>query len=513
MLGGEFFLEPGWKKHWRGMPEFFQANLEPYQTIKVHLASPEDRELFSRLLEREITSRTRAIWYPRETIGRMSDKRFKSEEPLNPRYPVYVPTKGRWETCLTMKALDRIGVPYRAVVEEHQYKKYARVLGKDKILVQPRHDKGLVVTRNWIWDHAAASGVHRFWTMDDNIEGFYRLHQNIKTPVHDGTMLRAMEDFVERYENVPVAGMNYFMFASRKSVVPPYTLNTRVYSNMLILTGAKDPKGKLYRNEGFYNDDTDLCLRMLKDGFCTVLFNAFLIMKSTTMTVKGGMTPHYQGDGRLKMAKELKEKHPDVTTITRKWGRWQHHVDYRRFKRHNKLIAKQDPATLPEVDNFGMYLEVDAVPKPLLIGQAPSASGESGKPLEGRIGRKLAALSGMSFPDWAASCDRVNVFDEFPGKNGKGDSWDPKKAEKRADGLRGLLKGRRVVFLGKRVAKAFGESGSPILEWKRSEKLKAEVATLPHPSGIVLWWNDEDNEAAAASFLHELFGQSFFGKS
>jgi hypothetical protein len=286
---------------------------------------------------------------------------------VNPRYPIYVPTKGRWETRHTIKALDRIGVPYRAVVEAQEYDAYASVMDRRRLLVLPHRDKGLVVTRNWIWDHALASGTSRFWTMDDNIQGFYRLNRNLKTPVADGTILRVIEDFVERYENVPVAGMNYFMFASRKTVVPAFYLNTRVYSNMLIQTDVRDPRGKPYRNEGFYNDDTDLCLRMLKDGWCTVLFNAFLIFKSTTMTVKGGMTPYYlkqqenagrEADGRWRMADELRRKHPDVTGITRKWGRWQHQVNYELFKfRANKLRLKPGVVVSPGVDNYGMVLE------------------------------------------------------------------------------------------------------------------------------------------------------------
>jgi len=241
-----------------------------------------------------------------------------------------------------MKALERIGVPYRAVVEEDEAEQYIRVLGRRRVLVQPTHGRGLVVTRNWIWDHAAAFGAPRFWTMDDNIKGFYRFNRNLKTPITSGTILRVMEDWTDRYANVPISGMNYFMFCSRKEPkIPAYYLNTRVYSNMLIRTNVADREGRPFRNEGFYNDDTDLCLRILKDGrFCTALFNAFLIWKVTTMTVKGGMTPHYkdeetgrkEDDGRWKMAEELRLKHPDLTTITRKWGRWQHQVDYSRFQ-------------------------------------------------------------------------------------------------------------------------------------------------------------------------------------
>jgi hypothetical protein len=274
---------------------------------------------------------------------------------MNPRYPVFVPTKGRWESRLTIKALEKIGVPYKAVVEAQEYDNYAAVIDPANILVLPHRDKGLVVTRNWIWDYALSLGLRRFWTMDDNIKAFFRLNHNLKVPFASGTPLYAMEDFVERYTNVPIAGMNYFMFVSRKSAVPPFTQNTRVYSNMLIETDYRNPNGHPYRNEGFYNDDTDLCLRILKDGNCTILFNAFLIEKSITMTVKGGMTPHYQGDGRLRMAQELQRKHPDVTKITRKWGRWQHQVDYRPFK-NNQLVRKPGIEIPTEPNEYGMRL-------------------------------------------------------------------------------------------------------------------------------------------------------------
>lgn len=274
---------------------------------------------------------------------------------MNPRYPVYIPTKGRWKTPYTIRALEHIGVPYKAVVEPQQFDDYAAVIGERNILVLPHQDEGLVVTRNWIWDHALASGTPRFWTFDDNIRGFYRLTNNIKYRLTSGTFLYVIEDFVERYENVPIAGMSYEMFVPRKVKHPPFILNTRVYSNMLILTDARDPNGKPYRNEGFYNDDTDLCLRVLKDGYCTMQFNVFLADKIATMTVKGGMTPHYQGDGRYRMAEELRRKHPDVVKITRKWGRWQHQVDYRPFK-GNKLIRKEGVVIPDEPNEYGMKL-------------------------------------------------------------------------------------------------------------------------------------------------------------
>jgi hypothetical protein len=75
------------------------------------------------------------------------------------------------------------------------------------------------------------------------------------------------------------------------------------------------------------------------------------------MVMKGGNTDDlYQGDGRLKMAQSLQEQHPDVVKITKKWGRWQHQVDYRPFKA-NKFIPRPGFVEPTESDDYGMVLE------------------------------------------------------------------------------------------------------------------------------------------------------------
>ena len=131
---------------------------------------------------------------------------------------------------------------------------------------------------------------------------------------------------------------------------PPYYLNTRVYSCILIDNTIQ------HRWRGRYNEDTDLCIRVLKDGYCTILFNAFLQEKAGTMTLKGGNTDElYADDGRLKMAKSLQEQHPDICTITWKFGRWQHQVDYTVFAK-NKLIKKKDIVIKEGVNNYGLIL-------------------------------------------------------------------------------------------------------------------------------------------------------------
>jgi hypothetical protein len=276
---------------------------------------------------------------------------------MNPKYPVFVPTKGRHETPYTLRALRRLSIPFKAVVEPQEAEQYAGVVGSDNLIVLPHRDKGLTVTRNWIWDHAQHElKTPYFWTIDDNIRDFYRLHENMKYRMASGVFMRVIEDFAERYENLAITGMNYEMFVPRRKKKLPLTMNTRIYSNMFIRTDIP------FRNVTFFNDDTDLCLRVLKAGWCTVSFNAFLCDKIMTMQVKGGMTDYYERtDKRLEFAKELQAAHPDVVKIVWKWNRWHHLVDYRPFK-GNKLKLREGVEIPEGVNNYGMVLMRDGAP-------------------------------------------------------------------------------------------------------------------------------------------------------
>jgi hypothetical protein len=246
-------------------------------------------------------------------------------------------------------------VPYRIVIEPQEFDQYAAVIDRAKILILPFSNlgQGSIPARNWVWEHSIEQGAVRHWVLDDNIRDFKRMNKNIRIQVHDGTCFAAMEDFVDRYENVALAGPNYQMFgitANDSPGKPVFLPNTRIYSCILIKNNIP------YRWRGRYNEDTDLSLRVLKDGWCTILFNIFLCGKMTTLKMKGGNTDElYQGDGRLKMAQSLQRQHPDVVKITRKWGRWQHQVDYRSFK-GNKLKLKEGVVIPEGVNNYDMQL-------------------------------------------------------------------------------------------------------------------------------------------------------------
>lgn len=238
-----------------------------------------------------------------------------------PRYPVYVISKGRGDVCLTAQFFLRDGVPFRLVVEPQEADEYAEHFDRDLLLVTPFSNlgQGSIPARNFVWQHAIESGAERHWIFDDNIKEIWRVHKGERLRCDAAPALRTAEDFTDRYENIAVSGFNYHFFVRGPTAV--FFLNCHVYSSLLIRNDLPQ------RWRGRYNEDTDLCLQVLSDGWCTVLFNAFVIEKMQTMAMKGGNTTQlYQGDGRLKMARSLERMWPHVVSTERRFQRPQHVV-------------------------------------------------------------------------------------------------------------------------------------------------------------------------------------------
>jgi hypothetical protein len=262
---------------------------------------------------------------------------------MMPRYPVYVISKGRPDRCLTARFLAADSIPFRLVVEPQEQTVY-NSYGAERLLITPFSNlgQGSIPARNFVWEHALAAGHLRHWILDDNIYKIYRRFQSKRIPCHAGAALAATEDFIDRYENIAVAGLNYHMFLPERQPRPPFKANVHVYSCLLIKNDLP------YRWRGRYNEDTDLCLQVLSGGWCTVLLNAFMIHKVASMKMKGGNTAElYQGDGRLKMARSLERLWPGIVAVDRRFQRPQHIVDWSKFTTPLKLradISAVDPA-------------------------------------------------------------------------------------------------------------------------------------------------------------------------
>lgn len=286
---------------------------------------------------------------------------------MNPREPVYIPSYNRWQDGRrkTISLFEENGIPYYVIVEPEEQEQYRDVIDQrwGEVLVLPGSYKenyhtyldldddesvGSGPARNFGWEHAKRNGHDWYWCVDDNIKAFYRHHENQRIHVADGSVLRIIEDFTKQYENIAMAGPHYSMFFPDRNTKPPIVFNTRIYSCNLIRTDLP------YRWQGKYNEDTDLSLRILKDGWCTACFNTLLADKQATQRSAGGNTDRVYGDkskydkaGTYEKTKALKQQHPILVTIDRnpdaiqKNPRWHHDIDYSAFN-SNELIRKPD---------------------------------------------------------------------------------------------------------------------------------------------------------------------------
>ena len=270
------------------------------------------------------------------------------------KYPIYVISKGRADCCYTAKFLTADGCPFTLAVEPQEYDEYRKHFPDASIIVTPFKNLGLgsIPVRNFVWEHSKENGHARHWILDDNIRNIYRKYKTNRVRCNAIPAFVACEDFTDRYANIGISGMNYSMFAVPKKQ-PPFYLNNHVYS-CLCIDNSLD-----LRWRARYNEDTDLCLQVLASGLCTVLFNAFLINKMRTMTMKGGNSSQlYQGDGRLTMARNLERMWPGVVTTDRRYGRPQHVVKDSWRKFDTQLIRRSDINfdELSGNNEFGMSL-------------------------------------------------------------------------------------------------------------------------------------------------------------
>jgi hypothetical protein len=128
------------------------------------------------------------------------------------------------------------------------------------------------------------------------------------------------------------------------------------------------------------------------------------------------------------------------------------------------------------------------------VGLAPPIGDPRALPPDSRVGRRLARLMNLMPDAYAREVDRINLL-----PRAEPDKFD----ERYADGLLPRLRGRRVVFLGRRVARAFHHD--PAAGWYDWRLARGYVAAVfPHPSGRSRVWNDPEATAVAEDAFSRL---------
>lgn len=359
---------------WFDMPEFaWSESLRDRYIFEVQLNNEQEREEFFKMFNHNPTVHS-YIHYELDDHP-LKEYEYEFTHKIQPKYPLYVITKGRWEKTMTIDTLEEMGIDFSICVEPAEYDSYIAnpKIDPNKVIKLPENfserKQGGIPVRNFVWQHSVDRGFEKHWIIDDNILGFFRWNQNTQKKIKDGVFFRIMEDFSDRYSNLGLVSCQYASFIPAIDVGRgQFIRNTRTYSCILINSKLLDERLE-ERWRGTYNEDTDLSLRVLSTGdLCTVNFNALLSGKQTTGSMKGGNTTTiYEFDkdkqdakfsGLQKKFDELKKNWGDIVTFTNKRhkdGRPHHHIDYTKlFTQELKL--KEGIVRNPKVNNYNMSL-------------------------------------------------------------------------------------------------------------------------------------------------------------
>jgi hypothetical protein len=131
-----------WTKEWVDMPEFHVPTRDTEKRNKIDVSD----------------------------VKEISDRKTSKQ----PRYPIYIISKGRANNSQTAKALDSLGIDYKVVIEPVDYNDYIKTIDKAKILQLPFSDlgQGSIPARNWVLEYSISQGEKKHWILDDNINGF-----------------------------------------------------------------------------------------------------------------------------------------------------------------------------------------------------------------------------------------------------------------------------------------------------------------------------------------------------
>lgn len=143
--------------------------------------------------------------------------------------------------------------------------------------------------------------------------------------------------------------------------------------------------------------------------------------------------------------------------------------------------------------------------KPLIVGEAPSKNEVTERPIEGRVGRRLADCCCISLDEFLHRFDRVNLLHVRQDTKEKGFEFDEAAASQEAHRMATTLDFNDrpfVLLLGKRVAAAFGAHANYFEA--QHVGTRTTLYVLPHPSGVNRWWNDPENHRKICDFMQYL---------
>lgn len=341
---------------WAGMPGYEEGTSG--SKLVISFLTPQDRERF--IEEKDIridkaaikgnTWSTRWPWRDREDVGAIrfvTGPEQKQSEPSDqppapaagkkPRYlgprkvyerlrepyeakevrvPIYIPSKGRAEICLTPSTLQADGIPFKLVVEEQESDTYRNRFGSDSVLVLPESSMGIAYSRRWIKEHSKANGETHHWQIDDDVRSFQEKTGGRKEKCSAKIVLGNIEEWALAHSNVAIAGplQTTWEWDGAKPKAE-FRLN-RPPVSCVLLSNAPKPTWR----DGIFQD-MDYAMQVLTDGWCTACFTYLLMDLLPFMKQPGGQTPLYKTDGKRKAAAEvIAQRWPGMFKVGERFG-------------------------------------------------------------------------------------------------------------------------------------------------------------------------------------------------
>lgn len=377
------------KHHWYDMPEYIYDVEDDFEfAIELNYRIEDESEVFKilpldkvRKLKTPLSSIKKGQYASthkkysttyevpdiQEWRKALLNKEYECDLSIKPKYPIYVISLSRFEPSrhLTISWLEKSKIKYYLVVEPQEQQQYKQSLSKldgyGELLITPSsfhlQKRGGVPVRNFVYNHSKnVLQTKRHWILDDNIKKYERRNRSVKKTVYGGATFRSIEEYVDRFINVRIAGHQYSSFSPPKTYREPVSF-TRCFSSILVSNEFEDEE--LWK--GKYNEDLDLSIREWIAGRPVMLFNHIVCDKVKTGLIKGGnQVDIYKNNWQYEKTKEIVDRYKDVEGIIvdyakEKFGREIHH-SFKILEYRVPILREDELAHTVSFNEWGMKL-------------------------------------------------------------------------------------------------------------------------------------------------------------
>lgn len=242
-------------------------------------------------------------------------------------FPILIPSKKRPGSKLFAQ-LKSEGIPFNIVVEPQDKDNYRA--HSSHLLMLPESNLGLAYSRNFILDHARASGFDWFWMLDDDISKFYKTVSKRNIAISALECLSAAESLFKNDSSCAQAALEYQQFSWGQA--RPAFING--YCDVAVCINVKRTKTMAYRQQVELKEDRDFTLQCLSKGFRTIRACHLAFAAPQNGSNDGGLFDVYKsGRERQSVDEMCRMWGPSICKpITKKSGRRDVKINWRFFK-------------------------------------------------------------------------------------------------------------------------------------------------------------------------------------